>query len=168
MERKKIVGDSVDLYQLEDRHIKPYLELFSPTIQELLHVKDPQSEEHYLRERIAQNEVYFFVIGDKETGLVIGSIEIRKPTFRSQLYCWLHESYWGTGRFDEAMCLAAESYFAETNASSISARVDIDNKRSFHALQKIGFVEIGRAAGPYGLQFEMLLLACALKQKKEQ
>ncbi len=158
MKKQKISGKSVALYQLEDEHIKPYLKLFSPTVQELLHVKDSASEERYLRGTLQENNVHFYVVSDSSTDLIIGSIEIRKPGYRSQLYCWLHEQFWGTGKFYEAMQLASQDYFQKTDERSIAARVDIDNKRSYYALKKVGFIEAGKAAGPHGLQYEMVLI----------
>ncbi len=157
MERCVIRGLSVDLYTLADDLVDQYLQNFSPTIQSLLHVHDIKYEQEYLEHALQSLKPFFYLIADKNSQTIMGSIEIRDPGYRCQLYCWINEQYWGQGFFQEAMKLATQNYFATTDAQSITARVDLDNKRSYYALQKAGFVEIAKARGPHGLQYEMIL-----------
>jgi RimJ/RimL family protein N-acetyltransferase len=75
-----------------------------------------------------------------DSAVLIGALEIRDPACRSQLYCWINERWWGNGYFQQAVMLAAIHYFTQTNEQTISACIDIDNMRSYHAFIKAGFV----------------------------
>ena len=158
MERTIIHGLSVDLYTLADNLVDQYLQSFSPLIQSILHVQDLKHEQEYLEDALQKtSKPFFYLIAHKDNQTIVGSIEIRDPGYRCQIYCWINEQYWGQGFFQEAMKLATHNYFEITDTQSITARVDVDNKRSYHALQKAGFVEIAKARGPHGLQYEMIL-----------
>ncbi len=101
---------------------------------------------------------FFYCIFDVQCNTLIGAIEIRDACeFAGQLYCWIHEDYWGTGYFQQALQLAAREYFARTSERFFTAHVDIDNMRSYHALRKAGFAPFGFYDGPYGKQHVLLL-----------
>ena len=113
-------------------------------------MQDAESERCYLNARIEQQVQFFYVIQCNDQ--IIGAIEIRDPGHTSQLYCWVNEQYWGTGCFQEAMRLVLGKYKNQTNEEIISACIDQTNKRSIHALEKIGFKKIRARMGPFGTQ----------------
>lgn len=145
------------LVKLSPKWIDAYLQRFSDEVQAVLHVKGIGSERAYLVQRIKEEVPFFFVLLDQLSKEVMGAIEIRHPTHRSQLYCWINERWWGTGRFKSAMLQAAHFYFEKSGESTITACVDCENVRSYYALKKVGFLEKGIAQGPHGLQYEMIL-----------
>jgi RimJ/RimL family protein N-acetyltransferase len=156
MKQGCIEGLLITLWPLSLVHIDSYLKNYSRLVQTLLHVVDSSQERLYL-EKCIELSSFFYVISPKKTTNIIGGIEIRHPTYRSQLYCWLNEEYWGKSYFQEAMQLLAYHYFKTTGHSSIGACVDYANERSFYALKKAGFQEKRIAPGPYGLQYELIL-----------
>jgi len=161
MGQKELVGRLVVLRPLTEEFIEPYLEKFSQAIRLSLHVQSLESERDYLHERLARQKEYqgfFYCIFDVRTNQIIGAIEIRDPEeHRGQLYCWIREKYWGTGRFQEAINCAAKEYFAKTDKSSFNALVDVTNQRSYRALKKAGFADAGMVDGPRGKQYELVL-----------
>lgn len=157
MKHFPIEGCLIVLYPLAQEYIASYLAHYSLRVQTLLHVNDIEEELRYLHECLADNHAFFYVITQKSKQTVIGAIEIRRPTYRSQLYCWLNEQYWGKGYFQEAMQLLADIYFKSTGHAAIGACVDYDNDRSFYALKKAGFQEKRIGQGPYGMQYELIL-----------
>jgi len=54
--------------------------------------------------------------------------------------------------------LAQRFYFSHTNALYFTARVDIDNQRSYQALKKAGFVDYAIVQGGYTPQYELILV----------
>ncbi len=161
MGQKEIVGKLVILRLLQEEYIDAYLEKFSQAIRLVLHVRTLDSERTYLHARLAKQQegkIVFYCIFDAGTDCIIGAIEIRDPQeHRGQLYCWINEKYWGTGRFQEAMKLAAEEYFSCSDGVSFNALVDVTNQRSYHALKKAGFANSGMVDGPRGKQYELVL-----------
>ncbi|SRR3990167_6649266 len=155
--KQKVCTELIYLEPLSSEHIQEYMAAFSPTVQKILDVHMPESEREYLHARIEQRVPFFYVIKDKESGVLIGAIEIRDPATRSQLYCWLNEAWWGSGRFQQAIRLAAHNYFSQTNEDAITAHVDCDNLRSVHALQKAGFASHGTTGSQAHKQFVLLL-----------
>lgn len=154
---KSIPGEHIFLETLTKEHIPAYLRSFSEKVQEILKVNTVASERSYLEQRCENEEAFFYVIKDRSTAEIIGAIEIRNAVFRSQLYCWINEHWWGRGYFLDAIKIAIALYFLQTGLQTISARVDCDNGRSFRALQKAGFHSNGIVDGPRGKQFELLL-----------
>ncbi len=154
---KSVLGEHVFLEHLTKEHIPEYLHTFSPTIQAILRVNTIRSERSYLEERCQCEDLFFYVIKDSETENLIGAIEIRSAAFRSQLYYWLNEHWWGRGYFQEALTLALSLYFSQTGEQTVTARIDCDNIRSLRALQKADFHSYGVVEGPRGKQFELIL-----------
>jgi RimJ/RimL family protein N-acetyltransferase len=136
-----------------------YERIFTPLIQEALHVSSAAAERIYITERIAHHaHGRTFIFGVLLDNALIGALEIRDAsTSRGQLYCWLNESYWGNGYFQKALALAADFYFQNTDERYITAHVDCTNLRSYRALKKAGFADAGFVPGPHGRQYELLL-----------
>lgn len=155
-----IIGSHIILRQFGYMDIASYLEAFVPIVQHGLHVSSVQAEHAYLVDRltkIKERKTLFFIIFEKVNNVCIGAIEIRGREHSGQLYCWLHPRYWGKKFFRESLMLASRVYFSLTNALYFTARVDIDNIRSYKALKKCGFVDYQLVEGAYGKQFELLL-----------
>lgn len=145
----------VTIRSLRDSDLDDYERIFTPLVQEALHVSSAAAERIYIKERIEGTTFLFGVLLDN---MLIGALEIRDAsTSRGQLYCWLNESFWGNGYFQKALSLAAAFYFNHTNERYITAHVDCNNLRSYRALKKAGFADAGYVAGPHGKQYELLL-----------
>jgi [ribosomal protein S5]-alanine N-acetyltransferase len=161
MEKNELKGRDVTLRPLQIDQIDNYLKAFSPEVQSALFVDSPQSEREYLEECIKksdQGDAVFFCIFDNLQNNIIGAIEIRpSPQHSGQLYCWLNEGYRGKGILRDAMRLAAEAYFMLTGRIFFNAHVDICNHRSYRALKKCGFADMGMSRGPRGMQYELIL-----------
>lgn len=141
-----------------DGDLDDYERIFTPVIQETLHVSSAAAERIYIKERIAHHaDGRTFLFGIFLNDALIGALEIRDAsTSRGQLYCWLNESFWGNGYFQKALSLAAAFYFDHTNERYITAHVNCDNLRSYRALKKAGFADAGYVMGPHGKQYELL------------
>jgi RimJ/RimL family protein N-acetyltransferase len=149
-------GTFITLHALAPSYIQPYLQSYSPCVQALLHVMSAAEEQRYLEQRLLSPTTFLYVIADKATLHVMGGIEIRDPVYRSQLYGWLNEHYWGKGYFQEAVQLVIDAYCTLTGHSTIVARVDCNNPRSAQALKKVGFAQRKTVPGPYGPQWELI------------
>lgn len=150
-------GTYVVLRALEEHDIPEYLSQLSSTVQELLHISSPESERWYIESRIKQATSCMYGIIENVSGYLIGGLEIRpRPPFFGQLYVWINERFWGSGCFQEAIALSANSYFQHTDAQFFTAHVDVSNKRSYYALKKAGFADVGIDNGPYGKQYVLL------------
>jgi len=160
MDNKSMCGQSVYLKELNESFFSDYISAFSPRVRKALHVKRALSELEYLRQRLEKQKegrTVFFCVFDKKTDRLIGALEIRDQEETSnQLYCWLHEDFWGTGRYQEALRIASQEYFKRTNESCFYAHVDAKNKRSYYALKKNGFTDIGTHSGPHGRQYQLV------------
>ncbi len=152
------MGYTVRPLQVGD--IDAYLRMFSYKVRAALHVDTVAAERVYLQECLqlqSKGLTHFYVICADE--MIIGALEIRNAiySFHGQLYCWLHEYYWGSGIFKQACLAVAQDYFFKTGDYLISAYVDYSNPRSFRALQKVGFAHSGITFGAHGIQYELLL-----------
>ena len=160
MKLGELKGELVTLKLLEKSFFPQYLKMFSPKVREFLHISSHESEIEYLQDRIEKQkmgETFFYCIFDNKKNQLIGAIEIRNPQeASSQLYSWLNEKYWGTNRYQEALALLSEEYFDKTEENLYSANVYVENKRSYHALKKHGFIDIGVAKGPHGKQYKLI------------
>ena len=161
MLRKKLHGKNVYLQELQKTFFSDYIAAFSPRVRTLLHVAHVQSELDYVcarLEKLKAGLTFFVCIFDQNTDQLIGALEIRDSTeCASQLYSWLHEDYWGTGRYQEALSLATDEYFLQNDKLFFNAHVDVSNKRSYYALKKQGFADIGFFDGPYGKQYKLVM-----------
>jgi len=161
MKKKNLKGDLVYLQELDESLFEKYIAAFSPRVRRMLHVKHTTTELEYLKERLQkqkEGKTIFFCIFDQETERLIGALEIRgQQETASQLYSWVHEDFWSTGRYQEALRLAAQEYFRKTKEQFFYAHVDATNKRSYFALKKNGFADIGTRSGPWGRQYQLVL-----------
>lgn len=161
MKIHELKGRDVILRPLQLEYIDDYLKAFSPEVQHALFVDTPQAEREYLvqcLEKVEQGEAVFFCLFEALNNTLVGAIEIRPSLQHSgQLYCWLNEAYRGRGLLKEAMALAAKEYFELTGRIFFNAHVDICNNRSYRALKKCGFADMGMSRGPRGMQYELIL-----------
>jgi RimJ/RimL family protein N-acetyltransferase len=148
----------VTIRSLIESDLDDYERIFTPLVQEALHVSSAAAERIYIKERIAHHaDGTTFLFGVFLDNTIIGALEIRDAsTSRGQLYCWLNETFWGNGYFQKALMLAATCYFQHTNERFITAHVDCNNLRSYRALKKAGFADAGYVMGPHGKQYELL------------
>ena len=162
MERVMIVNTVlVNCDEFNQSYLEPYLDMFSQQVRTILGVPSLEAERVYLETHLAlhvSGNTHFYVVTLPHSHILIGAIEIRDPyAYRGQLYCWLHEHYWGSGYFTSAMHLVSQDYFSKTGALFFNALVAIDNKRSYHALKKCGFVDSGYHCDNDGAQLELIL-----------
>ncbi len=154
-------GPLVTLRLLQESFIKSYLEQFSDEIQKSLLVNSKESEKQYLLECLEKQKdkkTLFYCVFDNNTNQLIGALEIRNPyASRGQLYCWLHQDFWGKGMFAQALMLAADAYFNLTGHVFLNAYVNEHNKQSYNALKKIGFADIGLIKGADDRYYELVL-----------
>jgi RimJ/RimL family protein N-acetyltransferase len=181
--QSKFANSLVTLHALRAEFINAYLECFSPAVRAALQVTSIDSERTYLAARLAQVEatnkviekegdknkqagkifaakeaLFFYCIFDTVTKKLIGAIEIRsRDEMAGQLYCWIHENYWGLGHFQQALTGAAQDYFDKTYDRFFTAHVDVTNLRSYAALRKAGFAPWGFHQGPHGKQHVLVL-----------
>lgn len=159
-----MVGDSqiVSCDELKAVYIEPYLHMFSPHVRTVLAVPSLEAERTYVQTHLQlhlSGHTHFYVIKNPQTHALIGAIEIRDAyAYRGQLYCWLHEQYWGSGYFTVAMQWVIQDYFKKTGALFFNALVAVENKRSYYALKKCGFIDSGYQAGGGDDQYELLKL----------
>lgn len=156
-----LYGDQVLLRPLSYVYVFQYLISFTLPIRDILHVPDLEAEYRYLSHRLhyqKEQAIFFYCIFDNRTDILVGAIEIRGTEFPGQLYTWLHPDYWGKYYFQEALLLLATYYFSVTQQFHFTARVDIDNKRSYKALKKAGFADYAIVEGPYEKQYELLFI----------
>jgi RimJ/RimL family protein N-acetyltransferase len=157
----QLTGQHVVLKLLRHIYIDDYLEAFSPNVRAQLQLDSLDAERAYLMEQLKQQQegtTLFYCVFDRTSNQLIGAIELRnRHTSRGQLYCWLHEQFWGSGYFQDAMALASRIYFNKTGNVLLDAHVDSNNKRSYYALKKCGFADSGIINGPRGPQYELIL-----------
>lgn len=161
MESTYLQGEIITLRLLSTEFFSEYVKMFSPKVREMLHVSSANSELEYLEDRvekIKQRATFFYCIFDNHTNHLIGAVEIRNELEAAgQLYIWIHENYWGSGSYQEALRLCAQEYFKNSDRPFFNAHVDVSNKRSYRALKKCGFAEMGFYKGPYGKQYDLIL-----------
>jgi len=160
MKSGDLKGKIIMLRPLSKIYFSDYVKAFSPKVKELLHVSSGESELEYLQDRLEKQKkgkTFFYLIFENTENKLIGAIEIRDPQETdSQLYSWIHEDYWGTGIYQEALGLVSKEYFDETQEKSYNANVDITNLRSYYALKKQGFIDSGIKKGPFGKQYKLV------------
>lgn len=154
-----LMGSLVVLRPLNPTYFEEYRALFSPLVAQILHAGSVESEMEYVRDRyekMQQGIGIFYLIFNQAENKLMGAIAVREHE-RGQLYSWLNEQYWGGGRYQEALKLVTDYYFAQTGMPVITAQVDMTNPRSYAALKKFGFTDTGTSHGPFGKQYELVL-----------
>lgn len=157
---EQLCGIHIVLRPLMYAYIPEYLTAFTHEVRTALHVPDIDAEQNYLHNRLSlmQNGKTFFYCIFNQLQRLIGAIEIRGQEHPGQLYTWLHPDHWGKNYFQEALQLVQHIYFQHTHAPYFTARVDIDNKRSYKALKKAGFADYAIVQGCYAPQYELLFI----------
>lgn len=153
---------NITLRPLNDSFFNAYAAMFSAAVRSILHVPSVENELDYLRSRLqkmADNRTLFYCVFDRRCEQLIGAIEIRhREEHPGQLYSWMNERYWGNGWYQQALHVAAQSYFTvHKHERFFTAHVDSTNLRSYYALKKAGFAQSGIIHGPYGKQYALLL-----------
>ena len=157
------------LKELEESDFNAYQSMLSETVCHLLGIESKADELWYLSQQVVKVEnkqTLFLCIFEKKSHTLIGAIEIRDQSYRSQLYNWIHELFWSNGYYQEALQAALDLYFTmHPEEIEVNALVEIMNKRSFYALKKAGFVLRGKRKGPRMEQYDMVFYqnACKLK-----
>lgn len=157
----KIITQNYRILPLELQYFSSYLEQFSAAVCEPLRVKSIDAEREYLHvalEKQVKGETHFYLVVERQFDRVIGAVEIRDPEqSRGQLYTWLNERYWGTGIFQEVIREVAADYFTKTQARYFDATVEVNNVRSYRALKKAGFADLGIQEGAWGRYYVLVL-----------
>jgi len=163
MYKEILVGKLVTLKGLCRNYFQSYHAMFSPTIRETIGVPKEQTfeeTEKFLQKRLTEmldNAILFYCIFDNAENKLIGSLELREPDFSNgQLGCWINENYWGGGRYQEALDLLLQEYFARSGRMSVNAFIKQKNIRSLKAHEKYGF-KIIRAFKKDSIDFYELL-----------
>ncbi len=161
MGKSDLVGQAVILKPLAHHYVDQYLHMFSPHVRHVLHVSSLDDERVYLQQQLLEQKrdnTFFYCVFDKVLTQLVGAIEIRNPAQHlGQLYCWLNEQFWGAGHFSESLALISQAYFSSSKDNLLRAHVDVSNKRSYYALKKCGFADLGIKNGPFGKQYVLIL-----------
>ena len=151
----EIVGSIITLKRLSEEHIIDYHNMFSAKVRQGMEFPEETNLGYTIAflqrdlDRAHHGEMLAYAIFDNKDACLIGSIEIREKTTEEytthgQFGVWLNEKYWGGGRTQEAVKLMAKTYFRfHENADSFNAYVRVWNKRSYYALKKAGFTDVG-------------------------
>ncbi|MCL4229255.1 GNAT family N-acetyltransferase [Candidatus Dependentiae bacterium] len=157
----KIISKKFNIVSLAPSYVASYLQQFSETVREALRVTSIHAEHEYLQaalEKQAKGETHFYLIITDQSQQVIGAVEIRQPEqSRGQLYTWLNESYWGRGIFQHMIREVAADYFAQTHKPYFDATVETNNQRSYRALKKAGFADLGIQEGAWEKNYVLIL-----------
>ena len=137
--------------------VPAYMNAYSAKVQAILHVTDKHYEYEYICQKILDKNSFFYILILKTNEFLIGAVEIRQPSYQSQIYAWLNELYWGRSYFFEAMSALLPHYFKKTGEVFVRARIDIKNKRSLAAFERLGFFQLGIVSGSFGPQIQLQL-----------
>lgn len=89
-----------------------------------------------------QQTAYTFIVFDKASQTYVGSTrfyDIQLAFETTQLgYTWYSKKVWGTGLNAHCKFLLLQFAFEQMGLKRVEFRADNDNKRSIHAMQKIG------------------------------
>lgn len=148
---EEIKGNIVTLRKLKEEYFIDYHNMWSQTVRRGIEFPEDISLDYTIRHlrydmaRDAKKEILKYLIFDNKDDKLIGALAIGEKNDRDpgQFSCWLNENYWGGGRIQEALALITKTYFALTDAKSFNAHVRLWNKRSYAALKKFGFKDIG-------------------------
>lgn len=155
----KLIGDDIELKKLSEDFFYEYLQMFSEIVQKSV-AATQEGELGYLHaqlEKQKNGKTFFLCIFEKTTQRLIGAIEIRSKAYRGQLYNWVNELYWGSGFYQEAFYLAVQAYFGDhPDEDHFNAWVDVSNKRSLKALQKLGCTVEGVRSDVREDQYEVI------------
>jgi ribosomal-protein-alanine N-acetyltransferase len=93
----------------------------------------------------AEGSALEFVIADSrdEPIGVAALIEFSLRDRRCVIGIWLGRPHWGTGAGDEAEAMLAQIAFGPLRIERLAAWVDVNNPRSQHAFERLGFTNEG-------------------------
>ena len=152
---QEIPGSIITLKYLTEEHIIDYHNMFSLKVRQNMEFPEETNLGYTIAflkqdlERQESGDILAYAIYDNKDNRFIGAIEIREKNTEEyethgQFGVWTNEAYWGGGRVQEATKLIAQAYFRlHPDVKSFNAHVRIWNKRSYFALKKAGFKEIG-------------------------
>ncbi len=146
-----VPGKIITLKKLSEQHIIDYHNMLSNIVRKNLEF--PRSitlswtiaEIKYELEEMKRGKRMVYAIFDNKEDKLVGAITLmdKDPREPGQLGVWINEHYWGGGRFQEALHLASRVFFDVRKTDSYIAHVRLWNKRSYHALKKVGFKDVG-------------------------
>lgn len=148
----EVKGKVVTLKALKEDYFLDFHNMFSSDVRKGLEFPETISLNYTIRmlklelEKISQAKTLYYVIFDNKDNKLIGYVEIREknPDDPGQFGFWVNENYRGGGRAVEAAQLVANTYFRlYPDRNSFTAHVRLWNQRSYNALKKAGFKEIG-------------------------
>lgn len=149
---QEIKGKIITLRQLREEYYVDYHNAFSNTVRKGLEFPEVITLGYtikYLQEeqkKAAEGKMLEYCIFDNVDNKLIGNIEIRDKNDDDpgQFGWWINEAYWGGGRAQEALDLITKTYFRlKPKETSYIVHVRLWNKRSYQALKKGGFVDVG-------------------------
>lgn len=149
---EEIKGKIITLKSLKEDYCIDFYSMFSSTVRKALEWPEVITLNYVIRviklelEKIREGKTLYYIIFDNKDNKLIGYIEIREknPDDPGQFGTWINENYWGGSRVQEAAKLIADTYFRlHPDRNSFIAHVKLWNKRSYHALKKAGFKEVG-------------------------
>jgi RimJ/RimL family protein N-acetyltransferase len=149
---EEVYGKIVTLKLLKEEYFIDIHNMFSNKIREGIEypaswpLNRSISHLRYEMKRVKAGKVVHYCVFDNKDNKVIGTLDIRnrKATDPGQFGIWVNENYWGGGRVQEAMDLAAKVYFALKGVDEFDAEIRPWNKRSYGALTKYGFKDTGK------------------------
>lgn len=147
-----VPGKLVTLKKLREEYFIDFHNMFSSKVRELF-----ESPKHitldytirilrYIMELNDKGETLYYCIFDNKDNRLIGAIEVREKNDidPGQMGCWINENYWGGGRIQEAYKLIGQTYFnLKPQEKSFDAHVRVWNIRSYKAMKKFGFIDVG-------------------------
>lgn len=148
----EVKGKVITLRALKEDYFLDFHNMFSSTVRKAMEFPETISLNYTIRmlklelEKISQRKTLYYVIFDNKDNKLIGYIEIREknPDDPGQFGWWINENYWGGGRAVEATKLIAKTFFRlYPDRDSFIVHVRIWNKRSYAALKKAGFKDVG-------------------------
>jgi ribosomal-protein-alanine N-acetyltransferase len=74
---------------------------------------------------------------------VISLLELSRRDRRAVIGIWIGREYWGKGAGDEAQALLAQLGFGPLRLERLSAWVDVENRHSQRAFERLGFANEG-------------------------
>lgn len=148
----EIRGNKVTLRSLKEQYFIDYHNMFSSSVRKMMEFPDYITLDYTIRflkmelEKIARGETFYYIIFDNQENKLIGYIEIREKneTDPGKFGWWINENYQGKGYSAEAIKLIVPAYFKlHPEVKAFTAHVRLWNKRSYFALKKFGFKDIG-------------------------
>lgn len=140
-------GYTISLEKIQLKHRDDYLAMFSPEVQAHVLVEGDSDAmfDDVLVDMTNGTEISYVIYNNADNRL-IGEVAlyVNGPKY-GQFVWWVNEAYQGGGRAREAAQLLIKEYFLRMpEASSVSAYVNPDNKKSLCALQGCGFRLVAR------------------------